>query len=51
MILEKTVTIARDIGSSAASAMDALLEARRPIHDLFVDLVHNLDELMRPSMT
>jgi len=51
VIMDKTVTIRRDIGANATVAMNALVEARGPIHDVFVDLMQNLDELMRRSMS
>jgi hypothetical protein len=51
VIMDKTVTIRRDIGTNATVAMNALVEARGPIHDVFVDLMQNLDELMRRSMS
>jgi uncharacterized protein (TIGR04255 family) len=51
VIMDKTVTIIRDIGANATVALNALVEARGPIHDVFVDLMQNLDELMRRSMS
>ena len=47
IIMDKTVIIDRDIPPNAAAAMDALVEARGPIHDLFIALMRNLGELKR----
>jgi hypothetical protein len=49
VIMDMAVTITRDFGANPASAMSALVEARAPIHELFVDVMQRLHDKMSES--
>ena len=49
VIMDMAVTIAREFGADPASAMNALVEARAPIHELFVDVMQTLHGKMGAS--